>query len=560
MTEGPPEGPELSAGEIGVSGYDDVRLIGQGGFGNVYKAHQAAFDRLVAIKVLTVGNVSESAQARFDRECRAIGRLSGHPHIVTVYDSGMTAWGRPYIAMDYMAGGSFGDLISRSGPIGWERALGVGVKIAGALHTAHEAGILHRDVKPENILISGYGEPKLADFGISTIPGGYQTRSGVVTASLTHIAPEVLDGARATESSDLYALASTIYTLIAGSPPFVRDEDEGLHAVITRVMRDPIPDLRPQGVPKEMCALLERTTAKSPEERPSSAADFGRALQDLQREFNMPQTQMPVLGQAQTSAAPEDAAVTPSQTPREDLSVTPSQTPREEASATRLRARKELIPPPPAVVPTVPFWRRRVFVAVAVLLIAAMATAAIALTGGKDEPSLAGTVASPTPSPSSSPQIKRVKVRLTRFTYRKGNARFAGVLVSAKAVCMVHRGIEVKKVGPGEDESIGRARSGAAGSWHLTRHDMQGRFYAEAPLVKRAVTCESARSKQLAVKRTKRKHPGTVTTLPPSTTPTTVPPPSTTPTTQPATTQPPTTQPPTSTTCVNKPGPDPCDF
>jgi hypothetical protein len=169
---------------------------------------------------------------------------------------------------------------------------------------------------------------------------------------------------------------------------------------------------------------------------------------------------------------------------------------------------------------------------------------------------------SPSPSTSSSPKAEPGTLRLTSFRYNKGRKRFSGVLVSSDKACRVHRKVEVRKVAPGKDDLVGKARSGSVGAWTLKRKNSHGRFYAEAPATKHPVLCEGALSKKVEVKKP-RKNPGTVTTLPPATgtsVPPTTQPTSTTPTTQPPTTQPPTTQPPTSTTCVDKPGPDPCDF
>ena len=126
-----------------------------------------------------------------------MGRLSGHPHIVSVFDIGATASGRPYIVMQYHPGGSLDARIHTVGPIDWRDAVHIGVQVAGALETAHRCGILHRDVKPGNILLTEYGEPALTDFGIARIAGGFETATGVVMGSPAFTAPEVLQGAGA---------------------------------------------------------------------------------------------------------------------------------------------------------------------------------------------------------------------------------------------------------------------------------------------------------------------------------------------------------------------------
>ena len=193
--------------------------------------------------------------------------------------SGFAVDDRPYIVMEYLDGGSLADLMSR-GVLPWSKAAEIGVKLAGALQAAHVAGILHRDVKPENVLISEYHEPKLADFGISCgLEGVPETRTGVITASLYHAAPEVLAGKRPTQASDVYSLASTVYASLAGNAPFQRDSDESILPLFARAATEPVPDLRMRGIPNGLCVALERGLAKEPRERPDTAAAFGQSLQ-----------------------------------------------------------------------------------------------------------------------------------------------------------------------------------------------------------------------------------------------------------------------------------------
>ncbi|MGZ6979453.1 MAG: serine/threonine-protein kinase, partial [Acidimicrobiia bacterium] len=148
---------------VSVPGYGNLVEIGRGGFGVVYRAEQADVHRVVAIKILS--GYDEDARRRFDREREAMGILSSHPNIVTVYASGF-AGDYPYLVMEYLDRGSVADELAH-GPMSWREAIDIGVKLSGALQAAHSAGILHRDVKPENVLVSAYGEPKLADFGIA---------------------------------------------------------------------------------------------------------------------------------------------------------------------------------------------------------------------------------------------------------------------------------------------------------------------------------------------------------------------------------------------------------
>ena len=140
-----------------VEGIDGLELIGEGGFASVYRGHQSAFRRDVAVKVLDRQGLDSDDQRRFDRECQAMGALSSHPGIVTLHHAGYTAAGRPYLVMEYVAGGTLHDRISTNGAMGWQDVSALGARLAGALETAHRAGVLHRDIKPANILRDRFG-------------------------------------------------------------------------------------------------------------------------------------------------------------------------------------------------------------------------------------------------------------------------------------------------------------------------------------------------------------------------------------------------------------------
>ena len=156
--------------------------------------------------------------------------------------------------------------------------------MAGALETAHRAGILHRDVKPANILLSEYGEPELTDFGIARVAGGgFETGTGVVAGSPAFTAPEVLHGIPPTALTDVYSLGATLFCLITGHAAFERREGENLVAQFLRITTQPVPNLRSGGIPDEVCAVIERGMSQEPTERFASAAEFGDALRELQR-------------------------------------------------------------------------------------------------------------------------------------------------------------------------------------------------------------------------------------------------------------------------------------
>ena len=306
--------------ELCTAGFDDVVEIGHGGFGVVFRCVQPLLDREVAIKVLTADLDPDNVD-RFLREQRAMGRLSGHPHIVTIFQVGTTARGRPYIVMPCHDKGSLDALIRRHGPMDWSETLRIGVKLAGALEAAHRAGILHRDVKPGNVLLTEYGEPQLTDFGIARIAGGFQTATGVIIGSPAFTAPEVLAGASPTPASDVYSLGATLFCMLTGHAAFERRSGEQVVAQFLRITSQPIPDLREQGLPAAVAAVIERAMAQDASARPASAAAFGDELREIQRTNGMAVDEMarPI----DLSVEGQPAAVVPS-TVRRDVVATPT--------------------------------------------------------------------------------------------------------------------------------------------------------------------------------------------------------------------------------------------
>src|SRR5271155_1015260 len=273
---------DLIAGVAAELGFDGVEEIGRGGFGVVYRCAQPQLDRSVAVKVLT-NDLDPDNLDRFMREQRAMGRLSGHPHIVTVLQVGTTRSGRPFIVMPYHGKGSVRTLIDCHGPLDWRETLSIGVKLAGALEAAHRAGILHRDVKPGNVLLTDYGEPQLTDFGLARIAGGFETATGVITGSPAFTAPEVLEGASPTPASDVYSLGATLFCALTGHAAFERRSGERVVAQFLRITSQPVPDLREHGFPAEVAAVIERAMVRDPAARPAGAAEFGDELREVQR-------------------------------------------------------------------------------------------------------------------------------------------------------------------------------------------------------------------------------------------------------------------------------------
>ncbi|MGW4124504.1 protein kinase domain-containing protein [Nocardia sp. NPDC004711] len=304
-------GASIPAG-LREAGFEDVTEIGRGGFGIVYRCAQSALERTVAVKVLTSDLDRENLE-RFLREQRAMGRLSGHPNIVGILFTGVIMADRPYIVMPFHPRGSLQRRIEQDGPLRWQDGLRIGVRLAGALETAHQSGVLHRDVKPGNVLLNGYGEPELSDFGIAHVPGGFVTTSGIITGSPAFTAPEVLKGHLPTVASDIYSLGSTLFCLITGHAAFERRTGEKVMSQFLRITSEPVPDLRERHIPDDVCAAIERAMSEDPADRFATAAAFGGDLCEIQRRHRLPVDNMALPdGQAAASLDIVDSSDSPS--------------------------------------------------------------------------------------------------------------------------------------------------------------------------------------------------------------------------------------------------------
>ena len=326
------------AAELIAAGFLDAVEVGRGGAGIVYRCYQTSLARSVAIKVL-MSDFDQDNRERFLREGLAMGKLSGHPNIENILQVGVTETNRPYIVMPYHEAGSLAQRLHRVGRIAWPDALRMGVKLCGALETAHRTGTLHRDIKPGNVLVNDYGEPQLSDFGIARIVGGYETATGFFTGTIAFTAPEVLAGSPPTAVSDVYSLAATIYALIAGAAAHERKSGEDLVAHYLRISSTPVPDMRPQGIPADVCAAIEKAMSLDPTERHASAAEFGRDMQSAQRHNGLIVDSM-VLSEANgQSGQPADTSAMPFETVEQtDLS---------EAASVALGGPPAPPPPPP---------------------------------------------------------------------------------------------------------------------------------------------------------------------------------------------------------------------
>lgn len=269
-----------------LPGYRVIDLLGRGGFGVVYRAVQEAVDREVAIKVDSRMMLDERDRRRFLREARAAGRLSGHPHVVDLYDAGILPDGRPYLVMELCTGGS---LLGRlkTGTLPPAEACELGVKIADALAAAHDARVLHRDIKPANILINRYGVYGLADFGLASLfETGPESSTSLVALTPAYAAPEAFRQETLTERSDIYSLGATLYALLSGRPPRFPPNGEPNLAEIIRLHDQPVPEIA--GVPAAVSQVLRKALAADPMRRYKSAAEFRDALAALKLALDLP--------------------------------------------------------------------------------------------------------------------------------------------------------------------------------------------------------------------------------------------------------------------------------
>lgn len=256
--------------------YQIISEIGHGGMATVYKAYQPLMNRYVAVKVLAP-HLSHDREfvERFVREATAAGRLR-HPNIVTIYEVQQQA-GIYYIVMEYVEGQSLAEIIRREGPLSPERTVRIAAQVASALDYAHSQGLVHRDVKPGNILVGPGDHVTLTDFGIArAIAVAGTTRPGVVWGTPAYMAPEQVLGEPVGPQADVYALGMVCYEMLTGRTPFQGETPAVLHAQVYKPPPDPT-KFHP-GLPERVCVVLEEALAKKPQQRYPSAGALAQAL------------------------------------------------------------------------------------------------------------------------------------------------------------------------------------------------------------------------------------------------------------------------------------------
>src|SRR5918994_302498 len=255
-------------------------LLGAGGMAEVFLAHDRMLGRVLALKVLKEHYAEDERFVwRFRREAQSAAALN-HQNVVQIYDQGRAEDGRYYIAMEYVPGGSLEDLILRRGPLGASEAARLASQVAEALHAAHARGIVHRDIKPQNVLIGEAGDAKVADFGIALAASRTSTSgTNLLFGTPSYMSPEQAMGERVGPESDLYSLGVVLYEMLTATVPFTA---EGPLATAMKHLTEPPlrPTKRNASVPEAMEALVMGLLTKDPEDRYPSAAQL---IEDLRR-------------------------------------------------------------------------------------------------------------------------------------------------------------------------------------------------------------------------------------------------------------------------------------
>ena len=334
-----------------LSGFTFVRVLGSGGFADVFLYEQQLPRRNVAIKVLLPEVVNPRVRDMFQSEAQLMSQLSTHPAILSVFEAGVSSDGRPYLVTEVCNSG-FGERF-RAETLPVAEALRTGIKIAAALETAHRANVLHRDIKPGNILITAYGHPVLSDFGIaSSVYQGDNTTA--VGLSVPWSAPEVIrETTTGTTASEIWALGATVYSLLAGRSPFeVPGKDNSPGHLAGRILKSKPQPIGRDDVPPQLEALLLKALSKNPIDRQHSAVEFARELQQVETSMGLAQTPLDVVGDEwgsnaivindndRTMLAPLDAHASPSWR-RAGYSGTPAQ--RDELALVASKRRRRLL-------------------------------------------------------------------------------------------------------------------------------------------------------------------------------------------------------------------------
>lgn len=311
---------------VEVPGYTDLREVARGGDSIVYRARQLSVDRDVAIKVIQITDPADAA--RFQRELEITVRLGRqHPHIVTVLDTTTASGGEPCLVMEFHDLGSLHDRLREAGPLPVSDGVAAGTAVADALAFAHSHGVLHRDVKPQNVLVlpTSY---VLSDFGIARMADAGHTAT-LERFSYRHASPQVLDGLSPTEADDVWSLGSTLFTLLDGRAPFASSEpgEDTALSYLRRVRTDQRRLLQRDDVPDELAQLLADCLVHDRDARLGSAREALRRLRRIRTEDRSWDPEPPPVPEAEDSTRPRPAIAAPQPSPSPEPADPPPRMP-----------------------------------------------------------------------------------------------------------------------------------------------------------------------------------------------------------------------------------------
>jgi serine/threonine-protein kinase len=376
-----------------ISGrYRLIAPLGEGGMATIWRAVDEQLDREVAVKILRPQfSADPGFAARFKQEARSAGGLS-HPNIVSVYDYGTDgADGEQYIVMELVEGRDLASILSERGALSVDDSVRIAIAVASALEAAHRKGIVHRDVKPGNILITDHGDVKVTDFGIArAVSEASMTVTGTTLGSVHYFSPEQARGDEVTGASDVYALGIVLYEMLAGRRPFEGDSAAGV--ALKRLNEDPPPPSTFRPVPSGLSAIVMRALQREPADRFPDAGSFAEALRLWQKDPAAAAGAMAAMPAVGGDEEPGQAPLPPSGEPT--VYVPPRVTLPADRAAGTGRQPPGRMPPPAAPSRGQPWWTW-LLVLLALLLLGLIGFLGVQILGSL-------TPTSPSPSASAS--------------------------------------------------------------------------------------------------------------------------------------------------------------
>lgn len=372
--------------DLGIDGITDVEEVDHADAYTTYRVRDTATNRLVLVKVVHAGGRPPSLLERFGQEQAVLTEISSHPNLVTVLGNSRTAGGEPFVVTEIPSGTTLAARAATPPPMTGPDVLRVGVRAAGALESAHRGGVVHGDLRSDNIVLTDAGEPLVGDLGLVTLTGVAVTQTND-PRRLAHASPEVLDGQAPTPASDQYSLAATLYHLLAGEAAFVRPGETSVIPVIKRIATDLPPDLKAKGVPPAVAEVVHKALSKAPGDRYPNMQSFARALQQAEVTLALPMTDLTVMTPAtQLPTAWETPARsgTPSASPAASVSAAPTPPP-------------STAPAPPAAAPSTAGGGRSrtpLFIAIAAVAVVVIVAAILLTRGGDNKKNVAATSSS----------------------------------------------------------------------------------------------------------------------------------------------------------------------